>query len=84
MSSSEVKAHREEWLYELSELPALLTVCLRSHRKIKKRRRRRMAALERVLAGSDVTFLQHLNAVGWGEEGRRRCVFRVINIPEKQ
>lgn len=43
-----------------------------------------MAALERVLAGSDVTFLQHLNAVGWGEEGRRRCVFRVINIPEKQ
>lgn len=38
MSSSEVKAHREEWLYELSELPALLTVCLRSHRKIKKKK----------------------------------------------
>lgn len=33
MSSAEVNADEEEWLYELSELPGLLTVCLRSCEK---------------------------------------------------
>lgn len=83
MSSSEVKAHREEWLYELSELPALLTVCLRSCRKIKKKEVEDGGRVEGDLMLHSCSISMWLAGAKEERSVQTMC-FRVINIPEKQ